>query len=238
MRIMSAPCAHHDSENYGNSVRQRTIMTAAAVLVSALTLPLASAYTPKARLLSNFRQPASDAVLACPSTKAPLQNENTVISSVVRSFKVSAEGVRYPANEVYTDLLPTSGKTAGSTLAPEQLLDEVREAWASRTKTQLFRSPFTAYLYERGWRQNFERAGFPGIDEEFAEVQTFFAPAQGGVVVDMSCGSGLMTRRLATCDFGRLLALDYSEAMLAETGRRLAGKPGQGGSTGSCALGT
>ena len=71
------------------------------------------------------------------------------------------------------------------------------------------------------WRQGFERAGFPGIDVEFAEVKRFFAfaeaeagaeagadtgagaGAEGGVVVDMSCGSGLMTRRLATCAYGR-----------------------------------
>ena len=138
--------------------------------------------------------------------------------------------------QVYADLLPSSGKVE-SGLTPEELLQEVKEAWASRTKTQLFRSPLISYLYERGWRQGFERAGFPGIDVEFEEVRTFFAGAEGGaggdgaegdVVVDMSCGSGLMTRRLATCDYGRLLALDYSESMLAETRRRLRGKPGQG----------
>ena len=59
-------------------------------------------------------------------------------------------------------------------------------------------------------------------------MKSFFAGAKGEVVVDMSCGSGLMTRRLATCDYSRLLALDYSESMLAETRRRLKGKPGQG----------
>lgn len=28
------------------------------------------------------------------------------------------------------------------------------------------RSPFVSFLYERGWRQNFNRSGFPGPDEE------------------------------------------------------------------------
>lgn len=28
------------------------------------------------------------------------------------------------------------------------------------------RSPFVSFLYERGWRQNFNRSGFPGADEE------------------------------------------------------------------------
>lgn len=28
------------------------------------------------------------------------------------------------------------------------------------------RSPFVSFVYERGWRQNFNRSGFPGPDEE------------------------------------------------------------------------
>lgn len=30
----------------------------------------------------------------------------------------------------------------------------------------MFRSPLVSFLYERGWRQNFARSGFPGPDEE------------------------------------------------------------------------
>jgi hypothetical protein len=30
----------------------------------------------------------------------------------------------------------------------------------------LTRSPVVSFVYERGWRQNFARAGFPGADEE------------------------------------------------------------------------
>ena len=33
-------------------------------------------------------------------------------------------------------------------------------------------------------------AGFPGIDVEFEKVLEFFESAYGGVVLDMSCGSG------------------------------------------------
>jgi replicative DNA helicase len=51
---------------------------------------------------------------------------------------------------------------------------------------------------ERGWRQNFRNAGFPGIDKEFEELNEFTKGVQGGVIVDMSCGSGLMTRRLVS----------------------------------------
>ena len=79
-------------------------------------------------------------------------------------------------------------------------------------QTQFFRTPAMAFLYERGWRQNFNAAGFPGIDKEFAEAAEFFAPcADGGVVVDLSCGSGLMTRRLCRSGrYRRVLGLDYS----------------------------
>lgn len=29
-----------------------------------------------------------------------------------------------------------------------------------------YRSPLVSFLYERGWRQNFNRSGFPGPEEE------------------------------------------------------------------------
>jgi len=89
-------------------------------------------------------------------------------------------------------------------------------------QTGIFRSPVMAFAYERGWRQNFEAMGFPGPDAEFEEVQRFFAPVeQGGKIVDLSCGSGLMSRRLVGSGrYERVLALDYSEEMLKETSRR------------------
>ena len=33
--------------------------------------------------------------------------------------------------------------------------------------SQIFRSPFVSFVYERGWRQGFDWAGFPGVDKEF-----------------------------------------------------------------------
>ena len=54
-------------------------------------------------------------------------------------------------------------------------------------------------------------------------IAAFFKPvASGGTVVDMSCGSGLMTRRLVNSGaYARVIALDYSESMLTETARRI-----------------
>merc|ERR1719409_1043644 len=158
-------------------------------------------------------------VLACPQDKAPLRTEVTVIGGVSRIRRVSKAGIVYPVNDLYTDLVPSS--RGSKAIGLEELGEELLEAFETRAQTLLFRSPLTSFLYERGWREGFKNAGFPGIEAEFAEVSEFFAPARGGIVVDMSCGSGLMTRRLVKSGaYARVFALDYSESMLRETARR------------------
>ena len=105
----------------------------------------------------------------------------------------------------------------------------------------LFTSPSVAFAYERGWRQGFAQAGFPGPDVESRMAMDYFAPvvskaggqgagaggsAQNSVVVDMSCATGLFTRRFASTDtYGRVLGCDYSEAMLTEARRRINEEP-------------
>jgi len=176
----------------------------------------------KAALRSLFAPSTPDAVLACPLPgKAPLRTESSIFGGVPRTSKTSTTGTRYPVNSVYANLVPSAGRS--SPLSLGEFVDELQEAWNTRVQTGLFRSPWTAFLYERGWRDNFKRAGFPGIEKEFLEVSDFFAPvATNGVVVDMSCGSGLMTRRLVRSGaYRRVFALDYSEAMLAETAQRV-----------------
>merc|ERR1719393_1243960 len=194
------------------------LLTFATSAAAALTAPVTA---PKAALRNVFSSDANDAVLACPLPgKAPLTNEATVVGSITRRSRVSSDGLRYPVNAIYADLLPSSGRSAPLSL--EELGGELSDVWASRVQTGLFRSPLTAFLYERGWRQNFANAGFPGIEKEFEEVNEFFQPAAGGVVADISCGSGLMTRRLVKSGaYDRVVALDYSEAMLRETRRRV-----------------
>lgn len=89
----------------------------------------------------------------------------------------------------------------------------------------LFTSPFVSFAYERGWRNSFAAAGFPGIDKEFELVKDFFQPAvmndEKNVVVDMSCATGLMTRRLYKSKlYNRVIGCDYSDSMLTEARRR------------------
>lgn len=62
----------------------------------------------------------------------------------------------------------------------------------------VFDSELVASIYELGWRQSFIRAGFPGPDEELDTALSFMGDSAQGIVVDLSCGSGLFTRRLAT----------------------------------------
>jgi len=91
----------------------------------------------------------------------------------------------------------------------------------------LFTSPAVSFAYERGWRQGFAQAGFPGADTEYEMARDYFVPATVGTgsmstVVDMSCATGLFTRRFAKSkDYGRVLGCDYSESMLTEARRRI-----------------
>nr|GMD81516.1 uncharacterized methyltransferase At2g41040, chloroplastic [Ipomoea batatas] len=67
-------------------------------------------------------------------------------------------------------------------------------------RTELFRSPLVSFLYER-----------------FQMAQEYFKAVQGGILVDVSCGSGLFSRKFAKSgDYSRVIALDFSENMLRQ----------------------
>lgn len=98
--------------------------------------------------------------------------------------------------------------------------------------TELFRSPLISFVYERGWRQGFSWAGFPGVDKEYALAMKYLEPSYGSVIVDMSCGSGLFTRRFAKSGkFEGVIAADFSEAMLLQTREYLKEDGSLGGKT-------
>ena len=83
--------------------------------------------------------------------------------------------------------------------------------------TEIFRNPLVSLAYERGWRQGFAWAGFPGVDKESDLALDFLQPAYGEVIIDMSCGSGLFSRKfLASNRFPGVIAADFSESMLRE----------------------
>ncbi|KAJ0091211.1 hypothetical protein Patl1_14860 [Pistacia atlantica] len=117
-------------------------------------------------------------LFCCPICYQPLIRKGPPglnLPAIYRSgFKCDKCDRSFSSKDNYLDLTLISG-----------LKDYVEVKPAS---TELFRSPFVSFLYERGWRQNFNRSGFPGPDEEFKMAQEYFKPVEGGLLVDVSCG--------------------------------------------------
>ncbi|CAM9328793.1 unnamed protein product [Ectocarpus sp. 13 AM-2016] len=158
-----------------------------------------------------------DPILACPSTLGDLTDGvrsygGVGPGSLLVAYKSSNKrpGVKYPIGTEFVDfaepLKPTWSLSRGEAV-----------------KEGTFQTPLVSWLYERGWRQGFSANGFPGIDEEFRLVSEYFSStgADGKAVVDLSCGSGLMMRRLVSSGrYSRVIGGDLSPTMLAETARR------------------
>mmetsp|Transcript_304 Transcript_304/g.375 ORF Transcript_304/g.375 Transcript_304/m.375 type:complete len:342 (-) Transcript_304:259-1284(-) len=171
----------------------------------------------KEQLLGYFSQKGGaeinvDPILACPVSLSPVTKVERYFGPAVKlDFYEGVENsLKYPRNPIFADFV-----------AKEKPIYEV--TFNELVQTGTFRSPLTAFLYERGWRQNFDNYGFKGIDNEFVEVQEFFSDLEekSPTILDLSCGSGLMTRRLVgSGKYSRVLGADFSEAMLLETHRR------------------
>ncbi|PWA66307.1 S-adenosyl-L-methionine-dependent methyltransferase [Artemisia annua] len=147
-------------------------------------------------------------LFACPVCFEPLIRKGPAgfnLPAIYRSgFKCTKCNKSYSSKNIYLDLTVIAGAK------------EYVESQPSRT--ELFRSPLVSFLYERGWRQNFNLRGFPGPDEEFDMAQEYFKPAEGGTLVDVSCGSGLFSRKFAKSGiYSKVVALDFSENMLRQT---------------------
>lgn len=197
-----------------------------------------------------------DPVLADPETKEPIRihllspilggEKNSATKVTMRSSSDSAV-VYTGRTDTYLNLLEAdistseAGAESSDDRSPNQFLKNalnslqvfipppLRPVLAGSDYVpmrDLFTSPAVSFAYERGWRQGFARAGFPGPDKEYELVKEFFEPAVVGAgkttVVDMSCATGLFTRRLAKSnDYDRVIACDYSESMLLEARRRI-----------------
>lgn len=195
-----------------------------------------------------------DPVLACPETKEPVRisasgpifggdsasgRKVTLMSSPTSDLTYSGRTDTY-----YNLLEPEKEDESSSTaLSGTAVLDSlrvfipppVRSAMATAgiltsedyvPMRDLFTSPSVSFAYERGWRQNFAMAGFPGADKEAEMVREYFQPATVGsgrtTVVDMSCATGLFTRRLAKSEeYDRVIGCDYSDSMLTEARKRI-----------------
>ncbi|KAF5208035.1 S-adenosyl-l-methionine-dependent methyltransferases superfamily protein [Thalictrum thalictroides] len=146
-------------------------------------------------------------LFACPVCYTPLIRKGPPgfnVPAIYRSgFQCQKCLKSYSSKEFFLDLTITSGTKDYVEFKP--------------TRTELFRNPVVSFLYERGWRQNFSQRGFPGPDEEFKMAQEYFKPAEGGLLVDVSCGSGLFSRKFAKSGtYSAVVALDFSENMLRQ----------------------
>ncbi|XVE63615.1 hypothetical protein DITRI_Ditri07aG0033800 [Diplodiscus trichospermus] len=152
-------------------------------------------------------QPEETDLFSCPVCYEPLIRKGPPglnLEAIYRSgFKCKKCNKSYSSKDVYLDLTVTAGLRDYNEVQP--------------ASTELFRSPFVSFLYERGWRQSFNQSGFPGPDEEFRMAQEYFKPAEGGILVDVSCGSGLFSRKFAKSGaYSGVIALDFSENMLRQ----------------------
>lgn len=201
---------------------------------------------------SSKSSPSFDPVLADPVTKEPLSVSVTgpILGGGVSSLRLkltSEGGSKYGGrtNQYINLLEPIVDEESGSSTASAALVSTamalipppLRSALSATgvfdgaaeyvPMRDLFTSPSVSFAYERGWRQGFAVAGFPGADEEFEMATEYFGPAvadrgQESVLVDMSCATGLFTRRFAKrSEYGRVLGCDYSDSMLNEARRRI-----------------
>nr|QTZ19571.1 putative methyltransferase chloroplastic-like protein [Bixa orellana] len=192
------PCLSHHSQLRPSSSSLRFRFAVRASSVIALEADLST---------QQQTQDVETNLFACPVCYEPLIRKGPPglnSPAIYRSaFKCKNCDKSYTSRDNFLDLTLISGLKEYT---------EVRPAM-----TELFRSRFVSFLYERGWRQNFNRSGFPGPDEEFVMAQEYLKPTQGGILVDVSCGSGLFSRKFAKSGtYSGVIALDYSENMLRQ----------------------
>ncbi|XP_022751661.1 uncharacterized methyltransferase At2g41040, chloroplastic-like isoform X1 [Durio zibethinus] len=171
------------------------------------TVRATSAVALEPDLSTQQNQTVETDLFSCPVCYEPLIRKGSPglnLEAIYRSgFKCKKCNKSYSSKDVYLDLTITAGLRNYSEVKP--------------FRTELFRSPFVSFVYERGWRQIFNLSGFPGPDEEFRMAQEFFKPAEGGILVDVSCGSGLFSRKFAKSGtYSGVIALDFSENMLRQ----------------------
>ncbi|KAH7295441.1 hypothetical protein KP509_27G047500 [Ceratopteris richardii] len=165
--------------------------------------PLLASSTPSGELEIKDMEARNDTIaslLACPICFKPLELSDWTI---YKKLKCQSCGKVYVSNGRYLDLTFSS------------LTDE-SEAFM-RPSTELFRNPAISFFYERGYRQGFQISGYPGPDEELKLANKYMETAVGGTVIDLSCATGIFTRRMIKCGlYKSVIGLDYSETMLEQ----------------------
>lgn len=145
---------------------------------SSAQVPLSA--STKQILLEYFDSGRSEnSIFACPESLEPLELTQRFYGLITVKYLLEKRfGTKYPIRPYYVDFVNN-------------------EDGGNRGLGQVaFQNPLISFVYERGYRQNFKNFGFPGIDKEFEEAKEFFLQNNAtSTVVDLSCGSGFMTRR-------------------------------------------
>ena len=171
-------------------------------------------------LLGTRGATTTDAVLVDPITKEPIQIETPGVllgdnGPSRMKYKITSPSNKFQgSSDTFINLLePMKFEEENSGSSEKSPLDGIlkqalpyvppplRGPLASLTGSEefipmrdLFTSPAVSYAYERGWRQGFAQAGFPGPDLEADMAMDYFAPVVArtsySVVVDMSCATG------------------------------------------------
>ena len=159
------------------------------------------------------------------SSKSPYQKYRLASPITFEPLESEKDRRKYPMNEDgYFDLIAKSGVPSLDKLlrdvSPEPLKRFIPTSNAPGEA--LFESPFVSFAYERGWRDNFKRSGFPGVKiEKDNAMDALGEDAVGDVILDCSCGSGLFTREFARSGkYDGVVALDFSESMIKEAMER------------------
>ena len=115
----------------------------------------------------------------------------------------------------------------------DALSGDVNPPGKSKKKRGPFETEFGAFIYDKGYRQLFRALGYPGADAEAALALerlngAALAPARGDseasrVALDVSCGPGIITTRIAAGlrGYDALVASDVSEAMTKRAAEQL-----------------
>ncbi|KAE8709824.1 Major facilitator superfamily protein isoform 1 [Hibiscus syriacus] len=145
--------------------------------------------------------------LACPICYYPLTGISDsplyVGATVGSNLQCNTCKKTYFGNQTHLDLVVSSGSKQYDESMP--------------LATEFFRTPVISFLYERGWRQNFESLSNYQFTLQFDMAKNYLKPVLGGTIVDASCGSGMFTRLFSKSGlFSRVIALDFSENMLRQ----------------------
>lgn len=157
---------------------------------------------------SNERREANSTgpELVCPICHRPLRVADAYTSSASGLSCAACNRTFSGANNGIKDLTLVSGLSSRSF--------EKR----GPNSVEIFKNPVVSGIYERGWRQSFSWAAFPGVDIEADMAMNVLRPVHGQMLVDMSCGSGLFARKfLQSGQFSHVAAVDFSPTMLQET---------------------